>query len=332
MKPIHGGLCLLLCAAFPSTVWATDRYFTFTIENDLFVDRDYGYTAGLQLAWAEGPEPTFRKVAPRWLAAIGNHLWLGQNPHQLRMASYKLGGAMFTPKDIDTPTPPANDMPYSGLAFFETSLHAFDHRVADRAYLLLGLVGPDSGAERVQDVLHQALGSSAPQGWDTQLENEVVFKLGLGRKWRLRDWELNGPGWGFDLIGFSELGAGTLDSTADIGMTLRWGRNLLHSFPTAGILPGRDVNPLAGQKSVDFNIFLTVMGRYMPNAIYIEGNNFGGRKSGISLEQEQVYISGGVLWNIGRWGFLYSLAKSSPWFEEINQGQTFGSLSFTYRY
>lgn len=312
--------------------WAVDDFFTFTFENDLFVGRDYGYTAGMQLAWARGPARHYEDITPRWIAAMAEPLWLSHAPENKLAVSYKLGGAMFTPKDLKAIVPPADDMPYSGMVFWEGALHSFNDRVADKAYLILGMVGPDSGVSSIQDAVHEGTGSVMPQGWDSQLANEPVFKIGVGRKWRSKAWEENGSPWGVDLITFTELGAGTLDSNLDAGLTLRWGRNLLLSFPTAGPLPGREINPLAGAPEVDFNMFLSVMGRYMPNAVYIEGNNFGGKRSGITLKQEQLYVAGGVQWNVGNWGFLYSVAYSSDWFDEADGKQLFGSLSVTYRY
>lgn len=323
---------LLLLAGAASSARATDDFFTFTFEDDFFAGRDFGYTGGTQLDWARGPGATFDDVAPHWIAAMASPLWLAKDPDKLRAVSYKVGLAIFTPLDIEDPVPPKDDLPYSGLLYFQTTWHAFDERVADSAYLMLGLVGHDSGAEWAQKTFHRIIGSQKPEGWNSQLDDEPVIKIGIGRKWRTGAWDFDDSAWGTDLITTTELGLGTFDSNADLGLTLRLGKNLLRSFPTAGLLPGREINPLAGQPVVDFNFFLALLARYQPNAMYIEGNNFGGKQTDLTLRREQYFFSGGVSWNIGDWGFQYALARSTKLFDEAHASQTFGSLSVTYRY
>lgn len=323
---------LLLVLLLSAPVMAANRYFTFTFEDDLFVGRDYGYTGGVQLAWADGPAQRYEDIAPHWVVTLAQPLWLVRRPAQERAVSYKLGMAVFTPMDLEATIPRQDDMPYSGMVYGQITLHAFDGNVADRAYALVGLVGPASGIGNLQKEFHRLIGSQVPQGWDTQLDNEPVFKLGAARKWRTHAWDFTDSPWGMDLITYTELGAGTLDSNADLGLSWRIGKSLLRSFPTSGVLPGRDVNPLAGDANVDMNFFIAVLARFQPNAVYIEGNNFGGKRSGITLNKEQYYLATGAAWNVGDWGFLFSVAHSNKLFEESRGTQTFGSLSTTYRY
>lgn len=310
----------------------TESYFNFTFEDDLFAGRDYGYTGGAQLDWSKGLAPTFAEIAPAWMAAVAKPLWISNTPDQQRGISFKLGMMVYTPKDISLSVPPSNDLPYSGLLYWQGTLHAFDEHTADRVYLLLGIVGPASGAAWAQSAIHKLIGSQEPQGWDTQLDNEPVFKLGVARRWRAAHHDFAQSALGVDLVTNSELAAGNLESMADFSVSLRFGENLLRSYPTAGLLPGRDINPNAGQASGHFNIFVTVLARFQPNAIYVQGNTFGGKKTDLDIEEKQFIWSVGINWSAGNWGYEYAMQKGSPIFDGQYSEQTFGLISVTRRY
>lgn len=315
-----------------NAAFAHDKNFTFTFENDLFVKRDYGYTAGLQMAWTSGPAEQYEDIAPRWAGRFTKPHWINNRPDDKVALSAKVIGMMFTPEDLKSPEPPKDDMPYAGIWMFEGSLYSFNEQIADEFYISLGAVGPVTGVENIQKAIHSTTDSKNPAGWDHQLENEVLVKIGISRKWRTGEWNFTDSAWGVDFISFTEAGVGNFESHVDLGGTIRFGKNLQSSFHAASVLPGRDVNPMAGSKDIDFNIFLSVMGRFMANAIYVDGNTFGGRDTDINLKNEQAYIAGGLVWNVRDWGVIVSLARSTQWFEEKNSDQYFGSLSLNYRY
>ncbi|RZU36779.1 hypothetical protein EV700_3249 [Fluviicoccus keumensis] len=328
-------LLSLLCTIAPGYSQADNapvNFFTFTFENDFFAGKDYGYTSGTQLDWAHGDARTYDEIAPHWITSLARPLWLSQDPNQRRAVSYKIGLATYTPQDISDQNPPKDDLPYSGLLYWKGTLHAYDDHVADRAYLTLGIVGPASGAAAAQKTFHRIIGSQQPEGWSTQLDNEPVFKIGVARKWRTAAIDFDDSPWGMDLITHAEVGAGTFESTADLTFSMRLGKNLMRSFPTAGLLPGRDTNQLAGELGNDIYFFIAVMARYQPNAIYVQGNNFGGKETDLTLRQEQYFLSGGLSWNRGNWGYEYALARSTKIFNNAHADQVFGSLGITYRY
>lgn len=322
----------LLWLGAPGPAQALESYFNFTFEDDLFAGRDYGYTGGAQLDWSKGMAPTFAELAPSWMAAAARPLWLSSTPDQLRGVSFKVGMQVYTPKDISLPNPPRDDLPYSGLLYWQGTLHSLDDHTADRVYLLLGIVGPASGAAWAQSAIHELIGSQDPKGWDTQLDNEPVFKVGLARRWRAMHHNFSQSNLGVDIVTNSELAMGTLESMADFAVSFRFGENLLRSYPTAGLLPGRDINPNAGQAGGHFNVFFTALARFQPNAIYVQGNTFGGKKTDLDIEKEQFIWSVGINWSAGNWGYEYAMQKGSPIFDGQYAAQTFGLLSITRRY
>jgi hypothetical protein len=322
-------LCLLLAGA---QAHAIDSYFNFTFEDDIFTGRDYGYTGGSQLDWSKGLAKSYDELAPAWIAAAAKPLWLSNDPDKLRGVSYKLGLMVYTPQDLTRKIPDSQDLPYSGMLYWQGTLHAIDNDTADRAYLLLGMVGPLSGAEYVQKGIHHLIGSQQPQGWSSQLDNEPVFKVGVARRWRAAYHNFDHSRWGVDVVTNTEVGVGTFESAADQYISFRIGQDLLRSYPTAGLLPGRDINPLAGVPGRNFSVFFTVMARYQPNAIYVQGNTFGGRRTGLKLEREQQAWSGGLDWNVGLWGYEFAIVRNTRIFDGQHAMQTFGQVSVTRRY
>jgi hypothetical protein len=311
---------------------AAESYFNFTFEDDLFAGRDYGYTGGSQLDWSKGLAHSYDELTPSWIAAAAKPLWLNSESDKLKGVSYKVGEMVNTPQDMSRKDPDPTDLPYSGMLYWQATLHALDDNTADRVLLLLGMVGPLSGAEYVQKGIHHVTGSQQPKGWGSQLDNEPVFQAGAARRWRAAYYNFEDSRWGVDVVTNSEIGIGTFESTADQYVSFRLGQDLLRSYPTAGLLPGRDINPLAGVPGRNFNIFVTVMARYQPNAIYVQGNTFGGRRTDLKLEREQQAWSGGLDWSTGLWGYEIAMVRNTRIFDGQHAFQTFGQISVTRRY
>jgi hypothetical protein len=312
--------------------WAIGSYFNLTAEDDFFAGRDYGYTGGLQLDWSKGVASSYDELAPAWIAAAAKPLWLNSDWNKLRGVSYKVGMSVYTPQDLSRKDPAPDDLPYSGMIYWKAILHALDNYTADRAYLLLGMVGPLSGAEYVQNGIHDIIGSQRAQGWSSQLDNEPIFKIGAARRWRAAYRNFDNGRWGVDIVTNSEVGVGTFESTADQSLSFRIGQDLLHSYPTAGLLPGRDINPLAGVQGHNVNLFVTVMARYQLNAVYVQGNTFGGRHTDLKLEREQQAWSAGLEWNAGSWGYEFTMIRNTRIFYGPNAEQTYGQVSVTRKY
>ena len=51
--------------------------------------------------------------------------------------------------------------------------------------LSLGIVGPGSGAENLQNSFHDLIGQDHPNGWGGQIQNTPVVQLLHERTWRL---------------------------------------------------------------------------------------------------------------------------------------------------
>jgi len=324
-------LLLFLAAGAHAADERRDNWFTVTLENDLFVGKDTGYTNGFALSWAHAGFTEFSPDnMPRWLHYLSKNLYISTMPGKQRAVSYMIGQLMQAPSDLTIPTLIENEAPYVGLLFWSANLHAFDERVADRLSLTLGVVGPMSGAEQTQKWVHDITGADEPMGWDNQIENEPVFQVSAERLLRLAKFQTDKTV-GMDVIGMGNGAVGTIESYLALGIGARLGHGLDRSFPTASFLPGRQVNPLAGSITGGWYVFANVQGRFVANDIGINGNTFKDSHS-VPLEHWQAAATGGVAIGFKRWAFLFSVLVATDRYDGQPDTTRFGSLSVTYNY
>ncbi|NLO78889.1 MAG: lipid A deacylase LpxR family protein [Xanthomonadaceae bacterium] len=329
------GLCVAgLLLACSGAAWADGdqgrRLLTFTLENDFFVGEDNGYTNGLGLIWARGGLTEFDDSVPSWLRAIGNRLYIGTMADKRRAISFSLAQVMQTPNDLARSDLIRNEAPYLGMLLASANLHAFDARVADTLSLTLGVAGPVSGGETLQKLAHDILGSEDPKGWSNQVKNEVVFQVRVERLWRLAALQSDG-GLGLDVIGIGQAAVGTVRSNLVSGLSLRYGRALERSFPAATVMPGREVNPLAGSAERSWSLFFNLLGAYVANDIAIDGNTFRDSHS-VPLKHWQGMAVVGLSYSFGHWAVLLSAVQTTDHYENQPDPTRFGSLSLTYAY
>jgi len=308
-----------------------DRWISFTWENDFIADDDSGYTNGMGVSWGYGP---FSDMAdsdlPAWLQNMAIHLPGVNAPQKQHAVSYRIAQAMFTPEDIEAEELIEDDRPYAGLLLWHANLHSYDEQISDRYWLTLGVVGPASGAEEVQKFIHGVIGVNAPNGWDNQLENEVVFAASAERLWRLKTGVL-GKNLEYDWVGISAGDLGTLRSEVGGGLGFRLGQGLNRSFAAASVIPGRNINPLSGSLKNEWHLFANLYGRYVFNDITIDGNTFEDSHS-VTLKHEQLFFAIGGAYHSSDWGVVVSVQDGSQTFEEKKENSLFGSLSVTFRY
>lgn len=256
------GCCLILNQAG----YAAD-YASFTMDNDILVGSDDGYTNGLYYSWYYVSEDPNRALQPKIL--VKPLLWsLSDAPANITASAYSVGQAMITPEDITQENPDPNDLPYSGLLEFTYSyLNVYDH-YADKISTSIGIVGPESGAKSTQKFVHDLLGADDPKGWSSQLNNEVVFQFSRSRAWR--SWVSGSER--FDILLGAEAALGTLESSVGSGAMLRVGSGLSRSYPSVLLINSRTTNPVA--EDGGWFAYLGIRVRYTFNQIFTDGNTF----------------------------------------------------------
>ncbi len=162
----------------------------FYADNDLFVpgaqgrDRDYTGGFSLTLSGRQAREALLSLDTPR--AAIGR--WLGSErllaERSQQRHSIEYGLTVFTPGDLSARTLQTADRPFASLLYVSsTAAEVDEHRgVALMSTLTFGVLGAPFVAD-IQKGVHQAFGSTEPQGWDEQISDggELTARYSLAR-------------------------------------------------------------------------------------------------------------------------------------------------------
>lgn len=307
-----------------------DRWGQLTLNNDFVAGEDNGYTGGFECNWGYTRFSEFdAETLPGWIRYLTENLYIYTMPDRQRAVAYTVGSRVYTPDDTDRRDLIEDDRPYAGLLLWSGDLYAFNSKVADRLGLEIGAVGQASGAEQLQDLVHDITGSDKANGWDNQLENEPVIRLEAERIWRLKESSLGNVE--IDTIGMVQAGVGNLRSDAGVGATFRAGRNLSDSWVTASPEPSKRAQTLPGGQRTSWQLFLSVYGRYVANDITIGGNTFEDSHS-VSLEHGQVFGALGFAFTRKSWGILFAYQAGTDQFEEQDYDTTYGTLSVAYRF
>lgn len=323
-------ITLLMVLLVPFSYATNDLdHLNFTFENDAFLRDDGLYSNGLLVSWGYNDVRSLDKqTLPAWLACLVQATYLSSLADKHYALSYSVGQLLQTAIDLSQEELVAEDAPYVGLLAWKAQLSAYDHLQNDQLSLILGLVGPASGAEFVQNLVHQVIGSTTPQGWGNQIANEFVLRLQGQRLWRIYDKQLGTTE--FDAIGGIHGGVGNYRSDIAAGVGVRWGRNLAKSFLSASAFPVQKFNHSQNSPH-GWYLFANVSAFYVANDIFINGNTFQDSHS-VDLIHQQFSISAGVMLNIHSWNIFYTLLHSTDQYHGQNERSRFGSVSVTYNF
>lgn len=306
-------------------------------DNDLLANSDDHYTNGLQFGWvsgylsdyADGPIPGFLGDAVQQLPGLDDDA-------RQRFISYSLSHRIFTPNDITVSELIEDDLPYSAMLTGTLTTGSQSDRHMDAYSLTIGVVGPAALGEQIQSGVHQIVGSEEPEGWDNQLDNEILLNLGYEHRYRLTAFGDMG-GWNGDVILQGGAMAGNMITMATAGIGARFGFNTPDDFgippqffgeETIGSRPySRDWQP--------YGIwgFVLLNGSVFANAIFWDGNTFEDSHS-IDYDPAIGRLYTGIRGQYGNWGASFGItATTVPWDNpDDKSSQTYGRLAVGYSY
>ncbi len=318
---------LLIClGALIPACHSDPEWRSLTYDNDIFVGEDSGYTNGIYFSQYKTNQKS-DKLTPGVL--LNPLLWsLPEETHLEQFSSTTIGQAILTPFDITQETPDEGQLPYSGLLFMNQTFIVQNGSIADKVSTTLGVVGPWSGAESTQKFVHKMIGSDQPEGWDQQLDNELVFQFSRGRAWR--NWHSKSNN--MDFVSMAEVQLGTIESSINAGFLLRYGQEIEETYAAGLLSPSRTTNPVAIEGG--WYVYAGLHFAHLFNNIHADGNTFSNSAS-INYQRLQ---SGGFL------GLAYSWQDFSITFavnnikvgifsvdENIEDVLQYGSLTFLWR-
>jgi hypothetical protein len=188
---------------------------------------DRFYVNGLRLGWMS---PTTK--VPDFLATLGETLW-GSGQQRI---GFNLTQQIYTPANTALVIPDPYDRPYAGLLLGNFSLLSDADNARSVLTISLGVVGPASGAEQLQDGFHNLIGQSHPQGWGGQIQNVPAFEVLHERTWRLPLGTIGNLE--TDVLPELTVGLGDVRDYLQTGVSFRFGQGLESDFGVPRLRPG----------------------------------------------------------------------------------------------
>ena len=189
------------------------------LSNDLIFSSDNQFTNGFTIQKHSTMSGDFDDL--QGVRAFGKRLarkLLPQDSDLVYRKALVVGQIIGTPDAIEETDIILDDAPYLGMLAAESSWIAFNDTNLTGFATTIGIVGEYSFAEQVQDGVHSLIDSTDPQGWDNQLDNELVLNFHFMKKRKL--W--NRPS--FDGAFEFDLSVGNFFTGLDVGIETRFGR------------------------------------------------------------------------------------------------------------
>ncbi|MCP4769665.1 MAG: lipid A deacylase LpxR family protein [Gammaproteobacteria bacterium] len=322
------GLMLSAIASAPPLRAEAD-WSSLTIDNDIFIGNDSGYSNGIFYSWYD--TPVNNKPAPGFLARAMLWSLADHGPAVSEVSTKTIGQFIVTPEDItleDPPRPP-EDLPYGGLLFYTDGWIQSYERHAAKIGVTIGIVGEYSLAEQSQTFVHKITGSDEPEGWDTQLNDEIVFKFSRSQVWR--SWaSSNGHS---DLLLGGDAALGTISSSLGATAMFRYGRQLHRNFATTLLVTDRTANPVATQSG--WYLYAATNARYLANNIFLDGNTFDNDgQEPMNYDNEMIGITLGMAyaWESFSLTFAFGDLNVIKDDDEAEEFTEFGTLTLAWKH
>ena len=278
-----------------------------TEENDKFgpKNKDRYYTQGLKLA-INTDEHTF----------------------------FSLTQEINTPSDTTAPDPPNTDLPYSGALYLGWGYGKVFDRGGKKDCMFsvefkLGVIGPSSGAETIQNKFHALIGRPQTAGWGTQVPDEPIINIDTEFR---RRFDLDSTGRGYrDLIARMAMELGTMRTEALFGAQLRWGLNLDKSWGHSYIRHSNGYDPVSALSPQDnranfaYWAFIDSQLEVVAHNYATDGANF--RESpAVTRRAIVMQLALGTTFQLHQWSATYFIAVRTKEFETQDGMHFFGGV------
>jgi hypothetical protein len=248
--------------------------------------------------------------------------------------SFSYAHQIYTPELIEEIELVTDDRPYAGYAYFQVGLYQSYNKTLKSLIVQLGLIGPSSGMEQVQDFVHEIIGSPIPEGWDNQLKDEFTFQINYDIKHFIETddfLDLHSaviPEYGFELGNVStKLYAGTL---------IRWGWGIAKDYGVAPI-NNNSYSKIPINKTIEslngwnFCFNFSARANLIAKNIFLDGNSF---VKSHNVEKNYFTVDAGYGFSLSYNKFTldYLRKHTSKEFKNQKNMNSCGSLLFSYNF
>jgi lipid A 3-O-deacylase len=312
------------------------KNFTLYWENDTFFGTDRDYTNGLKLTWSRSVADEGERVG--FPDVLFDHLPLVRDQGAKHTLSYSFGQYIYTPEDTQRSDLIKDDRPYAGYSFFGLGFHAIKGIRRDILEFDMGVVGPLSMAQEVQDTVHELINSPKARGWKHQLDNEPALDVIMESKWRTYQKNIT-SGFGLDFIPHLGGHAGNVAVYANTGAEFRFGWVLPRDFGSCPIRPGCDPADAIDHDSKDDRraspyavyFFTSFDGRLVLHNIFLDGNTFSDSHH-VDKELFVADLMAGLVFRYKGFKVSYAYVYRTREFKQQDEPQVFGAINISYSY
>jgi lipid A 3-O-deacylase len=321
-------LLMILCTT--SISYAHDGSFSFILENDIFTNSDNNYTNGIGFSWTTDSIDNYQadSFVRQWVD-LWDFLPFMEESDKV-YAAWTLGQEMNTPNDISDPMPPKDDQPYSGILYLDSIFYAHHKRWAHAWHLRLGMVGSSAGAEQSQKEIHKLINSPIPQGWHTQLPNELIVNAGYSGGYLLAQGKFRRLDWRIVPIG--SLSVGNYSTALNSGIYFETGWNLANAFGLSALRSGFNTATVVGagpQNHWSLSFFAAAGGHLVAHYMPLDGTLFRDSRS-VDSKPLVGAVSTGLALRHKRFVGSFGISYFSDTFENQRQNTEFGTFSFSW--
>lgn len=306
-------------AADPSAIWSLQGE-NASITGGAPTDRLY--TNGLDLGWTS---PTGN--VPDFLTDLGHALW-GEGQQRI---GFSLSQQIYTPIDTAAATAGPNDRPYAGVLLGNFSLLNDTSDTRSVLTVSLGLVGPDSGGESLQNAWHNLIGQAENKGWSHQIQDTPLAEVLHERTWRLPIATVGGLE--TDSLPALTVGIGDLRDYLQTGVTFRIGQGLDSDFGVPRLRPGLSGSAVYNPtRPFAWYIFAGADGQAVGYDLLLQSSPFRGGPHVDTLWDVAELQGGFVIMAYGmRLTFAY-VAQTPEYSTQSGGMHQFGSASLSFRF
>lgn len=304
------------------------------LENDGIFANDGNYTNGFSLTWESKARFSHQQNLPASMPLFF------QLQHNLRLPiaqaqtawGIKISQRMWTPNDIDLIEAQPDGRPYAGLLEIETHTVDYSPKFAQKTWLALGIIGPKAKTEQVQKKIHSFIGSTSPQGWQHQVQDQITFQFSheldalMFRSQKFRGRLFTHSQW--EVSSYSHLAIGNFNSEASLGLLFRWGTLLNKTFGRLSSHFGYIGNTADIIRTNNFSLYSRLQLGYRFNDLSIEGEL--PYESMLEIQHKQAKAAIGITWTIKDLAINWSLNSYTRAYSSDNKSwHSYGSLTLS---
>ncbi len=237
--------------------------------------------------------------------------------------SFHFAHQMYTPDDFESADLQVDERPYAGYMYLMSDLSWVDNTTLDSLSFEVGVVGPAAQMEGIQKMIHDLIGSPEPQGWDHQLQNELILQINYEQKNYHNKYLVSQ--YGFEL--------GNRSIKAFGGVLARWGKNIPKDFGTYNIQSMHDSKILLTStkqnSQISYYLNFSLKANLIARDIFLDGNTFRNSHS-VDKNYATLDIGYGFSCAYENFTFDYLREHSTKKYKTQDKLHSYGSFIFGY--